>query len=108
MVAFVKNGNHITAAANQEKSSPRYYRNYQSPTANVSYVGHAEMILCDKVSNIQRKTVYVTRFLSDGTATMARPCRFCQRHLYFQGVRNVRYTDWDGNWQKMRILENPY
>lgn len=66
------------------------------------------MILCDKVKDIHKKTVYVTRFLHDGTPTMARPCRLCQKHLYEKGVRRVRYTDWDGEWQKMKIQSTPY
>ena len=66
------------------------------------------MILCDKVDNISKKTVYVARFLKDGTPTMARPCRHCQKYLYTSGVRSVRYTDWSGKWRKMRIFENPY
>ena len=66
------------------------------------------MILCDRVKFKKSETVYVARFLSDGTATMARPCRFCQKCLYDNGVTRVRYTDWNGKWRKMTLVEEPY
>lgn len=106
-MAFVKQGNNIIAAANQEKSSPKFVRFYEKGYASVSYMGHAEMILCDKVRNIKGKVVYVARFLRDGTPTMAKPCKFCQKHLYNHGVRRVRYTDWQGIWRKMTIGPEP-
>ena len=66
------------------------------------------MILCDRVKFKKGETVYVARFLSDGTPTMARPCRFCQKHLYANGITRVRYTDWNGQWKKMLLVEEPY
>lgn len=66
------------------------------------------MILCDKVRDIKGEVVHVARFLRDGTPTMARPCRFCQKFLYTAGVTRVRYTDWNGKWHKMKILSDPY
>ena len=109
MVAFVKRGNHIVAAANNEKSSPKFLRFYAKGCTTRAYTGHAEMILCDKLKgDIKGKTVYVARFLRDGTPTMARPCKHCQRHLFEHGVRRVRYTDWNGKWKKMKIVGVPY
>jgi hypothetical protein len=69
------------------------------------YTGHAEMILCDRINFKRSDTVYVVRFLSDGTQTMAKPCRFCQRYLYNSGIRRVRYTDWKGSWKKMNLSQ---
>jgi hypothetical protein len=66
------------------------------------------MILCDRVKFKKGETVYVARFLRDGTATMARPCRFCQKELYKNGITRVRYTDWSGKWSKMTLVEEPY
>ena len=63
------------------------------------------MILCDKVKNIENKVVHVARFLRDGTVTMAKPCYFCQKYLRSNGVTSVKYTDWDGQWQKMKIKD---
>jgi len=74
----------------------------------VAYSGHAEMILCDRVKFKKSDIVYVARFLRDGTPTMARPCRFCQKHLYENGITRVRYTDWNGQWRKMILVEEPY
>jgi len=108
VVAFVKVGDNIIAACNDEKSSPKYLRWYNKGCTNCAYSGHAEMILLSKVKNIRRKTIYVTRFLYDGTPTMARPCRLCQQHLYDAGVKSIRYTDWNGLWNTLEIKKHPY
>ncbi len=63
------------------------------------------MILCDRVKFKKGEIVYVVRFLKDGTPTMAKPCRFCQKTLYENGVTRVRYTDWNGKWVKMALTE---
>lgn len=69
------------------------------------YSGHAEMILCDRTAFKRSDTVYVVRFLSDGTPTMAKPCRFCQRYLYNNGISRVKYTDWKGMWKKLNLSQ---
>ncbi len=66
------------------------------------------MILCDRIKFKKGETVYVKRFRRDGMPTMARPCRFCQKYLYENGITRVRYTDWDGLWKKMILVEEPY
>jgi len=93
----------LIAHANSEKSSHKFMRIYEDGPETVSYDGHAEMILCDRVSIKKNDTVHVVRFLKCGKATMAKPCKFCQRYLYNHGVRTVRYTDWQGQWQKLKL-----
>jgi hypothetical protein len=66
------------------------------------------MILLDKIKDPNKHVIHVTRFLQDGTPTMARPCRLCQKHLFDAGVKSVRYTDWNGLWCTMQIRKNPY
>ena len=83
-------------------------RYYESGLSTLCYSGHAEMILCDKAQFKRKEVVHVVRFLFDGTPTMAKPCRFCQRHLYEKGIRRVRYTDWDGEWKKMNLSQFQY
>ena len=80
-------------------------RIYEDGIDTVSYDGHAEMILCDRVNFKKSDTVHVVRFLKDGTPTMAKPCKYCQRYLYKSGVRTVRYTDWQGQWKKLKLQE---
>ena len=107
-MAFVKHGNSIIATSNCSKSSPKFLRYYEKGHETLAYSGHAEMILADRVKFKKGDIVYVARFLRDGTATMARPCRFCQKHLYDAGITRVRYTDWSGKWRKMTLLPEPY
>jgi hypothetical protein len=45
----------------------------------------------------------VVRFFKDGTPTMAKPCIHCQNFLRMKGVETVRYTNWDGQWEEMRL-----
>ena len=103
VIAFVKRGDSLIAHANGEKSSRKFKRIYESGPETVSYDGHAEMILCDRVNLRANDTVHVVRFLKDGTATMAKPCKYCQRYLYNHGVKTVKYTDWKGQWKKLKL-----
>ena len=78
-------------------------RTYEDGPESVCYEGHAEMILCDRRLLKKNDVVHVVRFLKDGTPTMAKPCKYCQRYLYNNGVKRVRYTDWNGQWKKLKL-----
>ena len=48
-------------------------------------------------------TIEVLRFNKAGKATMAKPCKHCQRALIKAGVTKIRYTDWFGNFQTLKL-----
>lgn len=46
--------------------------------------------------------LYVTRVLRrDGTLSMARPCSTCQAWIKSRKIKEVWYTDWNGEWARM-------
>ena len=104
MVAFVKRGKSFIATANCQKSSPRFVRRFKKGKCNIAYCGHAEMILMDRIGELRSgEVINVVRFTNRGLATMAKPCTWCQEYMKKHGVRRVRYTNWDGEWEKMRL-----
>lgn len=100
-MAFLIRGRTIISAANNEKSSPRFARYFSNGDSHHAYCGHAEMLLLDKIDSKRDREINVTRFTHDGRATMAKPCRFCQRYLQSRGIRRVNYTNWKGQWEIM-------
>ena len=102
-MAFLVKGKSIIAASNSEKSSPRFARYFSKGNEHFAYCGHAEMLLLDKIDYDRERAINVTRFTVDGKATMAKPCRFCQRYLQHRGIKRVNYTNWDGVWETMLL-----
>jgi len=37
--------------------------------------------------------------------TMAKPCRFCMKHLKNSGISKIRYTNWEGDWETIDLKE---
>lgn len=66
---------------------------------------HAELQSLMRVPRQARRnvTLFVCRLTRDGRMTMAKPCGICQAYLLREGVdlRQVYYTDWNGEWQKL-------
>ncbi len=63
---------------------------------------HAEVDLILRLREVPER-INVVRFFKDGTPTMARPCIHCQNFLRIKGVKTVRYTNWEGEWEEMRL-----
>jgi hypothetical protein len=104
VVAFVKRGKSFIATANCQKSSPRFVRRFKKGKINIAYCGHAEMILLDRIGEIRTgEIINVVRFTNRGQPTMAKPCAWCQDYMRKKGVRRVKYTNWNGEWEKMRL-----
>jgi len=108
----LSNGNEFHLAAwtnrgvigiNRPKLTAKFRKRY--PNSKVTHHEiHAEV---DLVLNLRHgpppEKIHVVRFLKDGTLTMARPCIHCQNFLRHAGVRRVRYTNWDGQWEEMKL-----
>lgn len=109
LLAFVIRGRHIIAARNGEKSSPKFVRYYTktaaeiTKTATPAYMGHAEMILADRINSNSGDTFYVARKNKKNQYTMAKPCVHCQAFLKKKGWKSVYYTDWDGKWKRLML-----
>jgi tRNA(Arg) A34 adenosine deaminase TadA len=93
-----RNGRVVKVGENTGKTHPRFKRQYSDGTW-ASHM-HAEM-------NVLRfaepgDEIEVIRFRKcDHARTMARPCPVCIDHLREAGIKKVRYTNWDGEWEEM-------
>ena len=89
----------IKVGENTFKTHPRFKRIYPDGTHG-SHM-HAEM-------NVLRfakpgDTLEVLRFKKSGGRAMAKPCEQCMKHIRESGIKKVRYTNSDGEWETMRI-----
>jgi tRNA(Arg) A34 adenosine deaminase TadA len=95
-----RNGRVVRVGENTSKTHPRFKRQYADGSWG-SHM-HAEM-------NVLRfaepgDEVEVIRFSKCGhTWTMAKPCALCMYHLRNSGIKRVRYTNWDGEWEELEL-----
>ena len=95
-----RGGKVIRIGENTDKTHPRFKRQYKDGTW-ASHM-HAEM-------NVLRFAkpgdhLEVMRFKKcSHTPTMAKPCRFCEEQIKKIGITNVKYTNWDGEWETLEL-----
>lgn len=99
LAAFTRSGSIGTNT--NEKETAKFLRRY-ADNRNSSRTIHAEVALILKMREAPIK-INVVRFLNDGTPTMAKPCIHCQNFLRLRGVKMVRYTNWSGEWEEMKL-----
>jgi deoxycytidylate deaminase len=39
----------------------------------------------------------------DNQLAMAKPCKYCMKHIEAAGIKSVRYTDESGAWKKLKL-----
>lgn len=83
------------------RSSARFRKQYENSDLFHHEV-HAEVALLLRLREVPSQ-ISVVRFYSSGEATMAQPCVHCQNFLRQRGVKRVRYTNWRGEWETMRL-----
>jgi len=93
-----RNGKVVRVGENTDKTHPRFKRQY--PDGTWASHMHAEM-------NVLRfakpgDTIEVMRFCGDRLA-MAKPCPHCMRFMKEAGIKKVRYTNQDGEWETIRV-----
>ena len=103
LVAILRrNGKVVRIGENTHKTHPRFRRQYADGTWGAHM--HAEM-------NVLRfaqpgDVIEVIRFEKCGHArTMAKPCSLCRGYMRAAGIRRVRYTNWHGDWETLRLDE---
>ena len=95
-----RNGRPVRIGENTCKTHPRFKRQYKDGTWGAHM--HAEM-------NVLRfaqpgDEIEVMRFTScSDHMTMAKPCPLCEAEIKNAGIKRVRYTNWDGDWEEMRL-----
>ena len=92
----------VKIGVNADKTHPRFKRQYSDGTW-ASHM-HAEM-------NVLRfaqpgDELEVVRFRKcDHSPTMAKPCDLCMREIVKSGIKKVRYTNWNGDWEEIKIKQ---
>ena len=95
-----RRGTVIRIGENTNKTHPRFKRQYVDGTW-ASHM-HAEM-------NVLRfaqpgDELEVMRFSKyDHELTMAKPCMLCLDQLRKAGIKKVKYTNWNGEWEYLKI-----
>ncbi len=90
----------VKIGENTDKTHPRFKRQY----ADGSWASHmhAEM-------NVLRfaqpgDVLEVLRFKKcDHSVTMARPCSLCMGEIRKAGIKKVRFTNWNGEWEEIQL-----
>ena len=92
----------IRVGTNSYKTHPKYPRYYRTGPKLVYHL-HAEMAVLRFVQPGDK--ILVLRFKADGSLSMGRPCIECQKHIKAAGIREVEYSDWDGNIVRLEDVE---
>ena len=97
IAAFVPHRNSPIGVNSSRAFSSRFRKRYANARDTIHDL-HAEADLILKLREVPER-ICVVRFLSDGSPTMAKPCIHCQNFLRLKGVKRVKYTNWDGEWE---------
>ena len=95
-----RDGRVIKIGENADKTHPRFKRQYRDGTW-ASHM-HAEM-------NVLRfakpgDEIEVMRFRKcNHNLTMAKPCSLCLKQIKISGIRKVKYTNWEGEWETILL-----
>ncbi len=95
-----RNGRIVKIGENTDKTHPRFKRQYEDGTW-ASHM-HAEM-------NVLRfaqpgDDIEVLRFRKcSHEPTMAKPCAICMKEMVKAGIKSVRYTNWQGEWEEIKL-----
>ncbi len=100
LMAFVRKTGPI-GVNSSSRNSAKFRKRYKNSCETYHEV-HAEVDLILKLREVPTK-ISVMRFLKDGTVTMAKPCIHCQHFLKHKGVKTVRFTNWEGFWEEMKL-----
>lgn len=100
LAAILRRGKSVVrVGVNTHKTHPRFGRRY--PDGKQGHCMHAEM-------NVLRfakpgDTMEVLRFKKSGGWAMAKPCRHCIKYIEEAGIKKVRYTNCDGDWEIIKF-----
>lgn len=95
---IVRNGRIISYGWNKMKTHPKSLHPFKAI--------HAEMDAIFKAKGkAQGGTLYVARLTNVGIPMNSQPCPYCMATMIAAGIRRVFYTDNDGKWTELVVLE---
>ena len=98
-----RKGRVVKVGENTNKTHPRFKRQYKDGTWG-SHM-HAEM-------NVLRfaqpgDEIEVMRFTKcNHDLTMAKPCEICMEEMRKAGIKRVKYTNWNGEWETINLTRS--
>lgn len=97
---LIRNGKPIKIGENTDKTHPKFKRQYDDGQWAAHM--HAEMnVLRFARPGDELEVLRVTKNGKD--FTMAKPCELCQKAIKEFGIKKVRYTNWDGRWEELKL-----
>jgi len=106
LAAFLKRrGRLIRVGINSMKTHPRFARVY--PDGNRAAHMHAEMDVL-RFAQPGDELEVIRYQKSTSTYTMAKPCWFCMKYIRQAGIKKVKYTNWQGDWEELQFSKTPY
>lgn len=83
------------------RKTAKFRKRYKN-SDEIYYEIHAEVDLILKLMHVPEK-IHVVRYFKNGSVTMAKPCVHCQNFLRLKGVKIVRYSNWNGEWETLYL-----
>lgn len=96
-------GKTVIIGRNSNRHHKSFKRNY---TNGNSYTAHAEtdlIVRCIAITGKVPRKIQVIRLLADGTVSIAKPCKYCQKFLKNAGVKIVNYSNEKGEIVTMKL-----
>ncbi len=91
-VLFDKKGKVISVASNSYRTHPVWAKYTEFPFLHAE--SHA--IIRRGLDNCSSLSLLVVRTLANGNLSMATPCQQCQTLIRDAGIKNVYYSNWNG------------
>jgi deoxycytidylate deaminase len=92
----------MRVGVNSNKTHPKFKRQYPDGTWG-SHM-HAEMDVL-RFAKPGDEIAVVRYQKCSHTLTMAKPCQYCIRHMVESGIKKVRFTNWLGEWEELKMLD---
>jgi tRNA(Arg) A34 adenosine deaminase TadA len=101
-VLFDRKGRVVVAKPNSYKTHPFALKNSLYPFL------HAEVhcLVSNGLDNCEGCGILVVRLKKNGSLSMAKPCPSCLKALLYSGIKDIYYSDWNGNIQRCPLKEN--
>ena len=93
-----RNKSVIKIGVNSTKTHPAYQRTYGN--FHCAYL-HAEMSVISRAK--PGDIIEVFRISKNGNTCMAKPCEHCMAAIIKAGIRTIKYTDHNGQWQTIKL-----
>ncbi len=101
VAAYTRSCKGLIGVNDENRRTSHFRKRY--PNSDLTYHEiHAEVDLILRLKEVPDH-IHVVRFVKGGRPTMAKPCIHCQNFLRLKGVKRVKYTNWQGEWEWLTL-----